>query len=239
MNIVICDDDKKIADELYTQIYNLVIFNDYLDNDFNIQLFYSPKEILEFINKNNIDILFLDISMPEVGGFDIAKICYEQYPETSIIFISDYDERVYYSLRFNPFRFLCKKNYTEYLNEALNSAILHHLKKQNHIMIKTDSEYIPIKISRIIFAEKEKRKNYIILHCVGNIYRYRANISDFLLIVSIHPFVKVNSGNVINMQYIESIKNEFVTLSDNSSFCISRSLRADVKKAYIKYMRER
>ena len=186
-----------MADELYAVIHNLIAFNDYIDNDFKMYVFYSSNELLEYVSqksKQNIDILFLDISMPEVNGFDIAKICNEQYPDASIIFVSDYEERVYYSLRFNPFRFLCKKNYKEHINEALNSAILKQLKQQEHIMIKADSEYIPIKISRILFAEKEKKKNYVVLHCVGNDYRYRANISEFLSVVPLHSFLKINSG---------------------------------------------
>lgn len=242
MTIVICDDDKKFADKLYDQIYNLLAFNDYVDNDVKLLTFHYSQELMNYIsqkNKLNIDILFLDISMPEIDGFDIAKICYEQFPETHIIFISDYDERVYYSLRFSPFRFLCKKNYTEYLAEALNTAILHHIKKQNHIMIKTDNEYIPIKISRIMYVEKEKRKNYIILHCIGSEYRYRSNISDFMAQMSLHQFVKISSGSIVNMQYIKSIKNDIITLTNNSCFNISRSLRTQVKNAYIKYMRER
>ena len=106
-------------------------------------------------------------------------------------------------------------------------------------MIKVDSEFIPIKFSRIIFAEKEKKKNYIIIHCVGNDYRYRANISEFLSAVPLHSFLKINSGCVINMQYIKSIKNDVILLSNDSRFNISRSLRTKAKNAYIKFMRKR
>lgn len=238
MNICICDDDKSFCDELYSKIYHLLTFNDYGDIDFSINVFYDSKNLVEHLADRSIDILFLDISMPEIDGFDIAKLCYEQFQETKIIFVSDYEERVYYSLRFNPFRFLCKKNYVNNLSEALNSAILTHLKSQNQLMIKTDNKYISIRISKIAFAEKEKETNYLILHCGKNTYRFRANVTDFLSLVAMHPFVKINSGCVVNMEHISSVENGYVILSDGAKLGISRRQKCDVKTAYIKYMRE-
>ncbi len=239
MNIAICDDDKTFCDELYSKIYHLLTFNDYGDIDFNINVFYNPNELIKHLtDRKSVDILFLDISMPKIDGFDIAKLCYEQFPDTRVIFVSDYEERVYYSLRFNPFRFLCKKNYINNLSEALNSAILSHLKQQNQLMIKTDNKYIPIKISKIVFAEKEKEKNYLILHCGENTYRFRANISEFLSLVAMHHFVKINSGCVVNMQHVSLLGNDEITLLSGTVLNISRRLKRDVKAAYIKYMRE-
>ena len=239
MNICICDDDQSFCDELYSKIYHLLSFNDYGDIDFNINIYYSPVELLKHLNSHkNIDILFLDISMPQIDGFDIAKLCYEQFPDTKIIFISDYEERVYYSLRFSPFRFLCKKNYINNLSEALNSAILSHLKQQNQLMIKLDGKYIPIKISKIMFAEKEKEKNYLILYCTEGTYRLRATVSDFLSLVAMHPFVKINSGCVINMQHISILEKDNATLACGTVLAVSRRLKNEVKSAYIKYMRE-
>lgn len=242
MNIYICDDDLGFAKKLHDEIYGILSFMDVNDDKINISTFSSPKALVQRIYSkqgSEIDILFLDISMPEIDGFDIAKICYEQYPEISIIFISDYDERVYYSLRFNPFRFLCKKNYTEHLEEALKSAISKQFKKKNHLLIKSDNEYIPIKISRIVFAEKEKKKNYVVLYCINNQYRYRSNMADFISLVAPHAFIKINSGTVINLEYIETIDQQTITLTNGVKFNISRSLKNDVINSYIRFMRER
>lgn len=240
MNIAICDDDKCFVETLYQNIFDILLQYDYDNFEFQIYKYNSPKTLIyqrfHDSNYSNIDILFLDISMPEVDGFEIARICYEQYPETIIIFISDCSELVYQSLYYSPFRFLCKKTYTDHLKEAINSAIKKKLKTINYIMIKSDRMHIPIKIEKIVFAEKEKTTNYINIHSTENNYKYRKTIHEFLKSVPESHFIKINSGIVVNMKYINSISSDSLELTGGFKFQISRAQKNEVKKAYTNFL---
>ena len=144
MLIAICDDDKEFACELDQKIRSRFARFDEDNLLFNTLVFHSSKNLKEYLLQREhleIDILFLDISMPEIDGFDIAELCFQLFPDISIIFVSDYEERVFYSLRFRPFRFLCKKNYKKYLPEALDAAIKLHAKAQQNILVKAENEY--------------------------------------------------------------------------------------------------
>ena len=52
--------------------------------------FDSSINALKFIQKNKIDILLTDISMPILNGLDLAKECQKKYPNLKIIFFSGY-----------------------------------------------------------------------------------------------------------------------------------------------------
>ncbi len=241
MNIAICDDDKCFVESLYKNIFDILVQYDYDIIDFQIYKYNSPKALMyqcfHDSSYSNIDILFLDISMPEIDGFDVARICYEQFPETLIIFISDCKELVYQSLHYSPFRFLCKKTYTEHLKEALNSAIEKKLKIINYITVKSDGLLIPVKIKKIIFAEKEKTTNYINIHSTDNNYKYRKTIHEFLEAVPESYFIKINSGIVVNMKYINSISADNLELFGGFRLKISRAQKSEVKKAYTNFLK--
>lgn len=222
-----------------TQIKEIICKSDYGDDDFEFLFFSSPKELIEHMRHNQIDILFLDISMPELNGFDIAQICMEYYSEICLIFISSFEQQVYYSIRFSPFRFLCKSTYEEHLKEAVNAAVSKLLKENEYITISNYNNITTVKISRIIYAEKEKQKNYLSVHCLNDTYRYRTTLSGMRDMLSSSGFIKINASQLLNMKYISKIEDNSVKLTTDQSLNISKQYRSILKQAYIKYMRNR
>ena len=78
MNILILDDEKEIAD----------LIEVYLNNEnFNVFKYYSSKEVLNDIDKLNIDIAILDIMMPDIDGFSLCSKIREKY-NFPIIFVT-------------------------------------------------------------------------------------------------------------------------------------------------------
>ena len=177
--------------------------------------------------------------MPESNGFDIAQICIEYYSEICLIFISSLEQQVYYSIRFSPFRFLCKSNYVQYLPEAVNAAVSKLLMKNEYITISNYNNVTTVKISRIIYVEKEKQKNYLSVHCLNDTYRYRTTISGMSDMLAPSGFVKISASQLLNMKYISKIEDCRVVLTNKCTLNISKQYRSLLKQAYIKYMRNR
>lgn len=239
MNIVVCDDEKTFGEKLIMQIQKIIYKSDYGDDDFNYRYFSSPKELIDYMHNNVIDILFLDISMPELNGFDIAQICMEYYTDICLIFISNFERQVYYSIRFSPFRFLCKSNYEKHLAEAVNAAVSKLLKENEYITISNYNNITTIKVSRIIYVEKEKQKNYLAIHCLNDTYRHRITIGRMIDMLSSSGFIKISAGQLLNMKYISKIEDCSIILTTGLVLNMSKQYRSVIKEAYIKYMRNR
>jgi len=56
----------------------------------------NGKEFIENLGKNDVDVILMDIDMPEMNGIDATKIAIDKYPELKIITLSMYGEGEYY-----------------------------------------------------------------------------------------------------------------------------------------------
>ncbi len=239
MKIIICDDNKIFGYQLTNQIKSIISQSTYADKEFIFQYFPEPKSLLDYLQNNSVDILFLDISMPEINGFEIAQQCQEYWPDICLIFISNYENQVYYSIRFSPFRFLCKSSYEAYLPEALLAAIDKLSKNEKYIDISNYNNCTPVKVSHIVYIIKEKESNYLSIHCKNIIHRYRTTIHRLEADLHDYGFIKVNSGTLINMKYISQIQDNIIELTTGEKLTVSRQCRPLFIGEYVKYMRMR
>ena len=70
MRIAVCDDSREIL--LFLKPTLTTLFGQYTA-DFEIFCFISGRALLEAHNRKNFDVIFLDIDMPNLTGFDVAK----------------------------------------------------------------------------------------------------------------------------------------------------------------------
>ena len=105
MNIAICDDNE----------YTLSILEKYIEygfkkytDDFKIRCFNNGILLLNEHKLSSFDVLFLDIDMPKISGFDIAKQLRNNFSRCFIIFITSHSNLVYKSFDFQPFNFIKK-----------------------------------------------------------------------------------------------------------------------------------
>jgi len=88
VNVVILDDELAFAEMLDKQIEIHCIKKDWL---YESQIYTSGRELLEK-DLSRVQIVFLDIDMPEQSGLDIAKILREHYPELILVFVTAFIE---------------------------------------------------------------------------------------------------------------------------------------------------
>ena len=69
-NILIVDDEKEIADLLEIYLQN---------ENYNVYKFYSSKDVLHNIDKNEYDLAILDVMMPDMDGFELCNKIREKY----------------------------------------------------------------------------------------------------------------------------------------------------------------
>lgn len=238
MRIVVCDDNAEFGRELSDHIQKLVMTSGYYDDSLKVEYIQSSKALVSYLTDYDVDILFLDIAMPELNGFDVAGYLNDNGLSTCLIFVSSFENNVFYSLRYKPFRFIRKEKYKAEIGEALISAYKELTSKSRYIMITKHSDIIPVKISRIIYAEKEKRSNYMSIYTSGDVYRYRGTLSDFAALTEGADFVKVSQNAYINMEHISSIKDNTVFLKGGYEYYISPKYQQDVLRKFFEFMRE-
>ena len=122
-------------------------------------------EAIKILNSEKIDLVFLDIQMPDMNGIDLSKTI---SPETKIVFTTAFKDYAIDGFKVNAVDFLLKPfNYVEFLNAA-NKALIHLSDKvenndsdQKNQFMFVKSEYKQIKINLDDVYYFEGLKDYI------------------------------------------------------------------------------
>ncbi len=203
----------------------------------------------ELLKNNQVDVIFLDISMPGENGFDfVASIQKEKY---AIIFVTAYEEYALKAIKANAIDYLLKPVNPEELSDAVKKVVfflkLRNSKKElqtvyseslnNFIlqMQKNDEE-----ISRITVDEKfgfrvveldairfmEADGNYTIFH-LSNLEKIVSSksLGEYGKIIDTDKFFRIHRSTIINLDYLKgfsSYQGNFVILDDDTKLTISR-----------------
>ena len=140
---VIIDDEKDSIDTLKWKLEN------YCPDVSVISSFEKPADGVSYLKKNPVDLLFLDIEMPMLTGFDVLEELGRDIP-FDIIFITAYDNFDIQAVKFSALDYLLKPVQNKELKEAIDK----HLKKTQQ---KIPSEQIDLLLNNVQAERKGKR----------------------------------------------------------------------------------
>ncbi len=64
------------------------------DDEINlVKEVYDGLQLLEFLKENKVDVVLLDINMPEINGVDACRLIKNQHPDTRVLAFSQYNEK--------------------------------------------------------------------------------------------------------------------------------------------------
>ena len=226
-NIAICDDEAEF----------LKLIKSYIQNKMKIEceIFdtVSAYQLIEYIRKNKVDFLFLDIDMPEINGLEIAEKYVSE--DTLLIFVSQFDNLVYKSLKYSPFRFI-RKSRLEELEEAIESG-LNKLSDYNYEFKLKDRKNIFVSLNDILYFEGAR--NYSIM-CTkySKYYEARITMKEIEERLKDKGFIRIHNGFIINIKYIEIVgANSIMILNSEQKLPLSEKYKDGFYKTILKYKR--
>lgn len=244
----ICDDEQAMLDYLYEHI--LAEFKRQ-GTDIQIDKFTSGKDFLNAHKAEPFEVVFLDIRMPDIDGFDVAAEIRGLSEKTYIIFITTENALVYDSFSFQPFDFIPKTMPSEKLGNESKMTFL-----ERHISSAIERLIPKFALSQQIcleLAHGEKTfvlpSNIRLIRSVGNYVEYdiigretvkqRKKLDYVETELSKQLFLRVHKSYIINMKFIKNISfsKSTIIMDDDSMITISKSQRKQAEKAYVKYLR--
>lgn len=233
IKIAICDDEKNMLERL-----KILIEAEYrkLQQEVEIYCYSSGEEFLEGYAEKKHEVVFLDVYLPQISGFQVATRMNQKKNNTYIIFITSNSELVFQCFDYKPFNFISKAIYE--IKVPIIIAKLSKVMKQNDILcIECKDKQYNIPYYDIIYVKSDN--HYVLIHTVKYDYNIRIKLSDLYEKLKDYDFIIVHRKNIINLRYlnvVDSSLNE-VALSDGTRLEMSRNYKNDVKKAYAEYMR--
>ena len=239
IRFLICDDDPSFAAALTEQLTNLASkYSEELDIRIG-PTFTDGSLVLSSMDRIPFDVIFLDIDMPNISGFDLALEITKRNPKVLIIFVSAYDNFVYQSFAYSPFRFLRKLHLAEELPAAFYKAVEKCISDTQGLSFSTGEGNVTLRPSDIMYFENEK--NYYLIRCEnGATYKCRGTFRSLDQILADRRFIKIHSGYIVNMEHIaESLGGADVRMKNGAVLSISQAHRREFKESYMQFTRRR
>ena len=198
-----------------------------------IGTFSQPLEALDFLNNNAVDILFIDINMPMMTGFELIKLM-ESKPKVVIttafreFAAESYDLDVLdYLVKPIPLpRFIkCINKITTEFN-LKNNIKNETIRSDSHIFIKVDKKMMKINIDEILFIEG--MKEYIKVVTVDKTYITHKSLSLQSEELPSEQFMRIHKSYTIALDKVKSIEGNRIQIQ-SYMVPIGRNYSKDVK----------
>ncbi len=206
-----------------------------------LDICYSAEAAIQSIHEHKPQILFLDIEMPFMNGFELLQKFGEI--DFELIFTTSYDQYAIKAIRFSALDYLLKPIDREELQKAVQKAVQRNkyplpqqleilLQKLKHPTIPVNRIAIPtmegfqlVLAESIISCESESNYTFFFLKNKQKIIASR-NLKEIEEILEDYPFIRVHHSYLVNINEVEKyIKGEggYLIMSDGSTIDVSRS----------------
>ena len=197
-------DDEPASQNVLNSFVNKI---DYLDLK---QVCNNALEALEFLKTNTVDLLFLDINMPQLSGLSFYKSL--QNPP-NVIFTTAYSEHALEGFELAATDYLLKPFSFERFVKAVTKIKSLLDKNIEHIIIKSDKKLHQIKIDELYFIES--LGDYIKVHLKDKflvVYKTLKKIKDEL---PDSTFIQTHKSFIINKKKLEYIEGNLAIINSH------------------------
>jgi DNA-binding LytR/AlgR family response regulator len=207
MNCIIVDDDKlscKILEGYVAKSSSLNLVGSFSDS-------VDARNILA--TRQDIDLVFLDIQMPEMDGFDFIG---SLGVPPNIIIVSSAEEYAFRAFDFNVVDYLLKPVTYGRFCKAIDKTTRYFSRKENtntgeeEIFIKKGSSLVKLKLKDIIFIEA--LENYVTLNTNEDRFTIHFTMKAIESQLPSGIFIRVHRSYIINKSMIQTIKENSLDL---------------------------
>jgi DNA-binding LytR/AlgR family response regulator len=196
---------------------------------------YNALEALEYLNAHKIDLIFLDLNMPKLKGFDFLKTLSSP---PKVIVTTAYSEYALEGFELSVSDYLLKPFSFERFLKAVNkvgdssSFANNSIPKGNdtspkRIFLRQNKTYLQVEVDSILFLEAAG--NYTKVVSKDETITIREKVSDILESLPVKDFIQVHKSFAIAKKYIKKIEGNRIHF-ENQIVPIGKLYKANLQK---------
>jgi two-component system LytT family response regulator len=204
----------------------------------------SAQKGIELIKKHKPDVVFLDIEMPEMSGFELLEKV--QHLAFHVIFTTAYDAYALRAFKYNTVDYLLKPIIVGELVAAVNKMAsrtssqnahisdllktLQHTTTKEKLAINSQNEIVYVDIADILRLESDSNYTHFILKNHKKITSSKT-MKEYESILDGGTFFRAHKTFIVNLNYIEKfVKSEggYIVMKDEVQIPVSRERRQEL-----------
>ncbi|MDR1158500.1 MAG: LytTR family DNA-binding domain-containing protein [Oscillospiraceae bacterium] len=220
MRVAICDDEARCVEDLRGLLTDYAKRQD--DLPLKIKTYLSGEEFCRHLAMGRFDIVFLDVSMPEMDGFEVAQRIRTLDLDVLVVFITYLEEYMAQSFSVTASDYLVKPvsqvNFDTTL-ARLQVLLAHRQTSVYTIHLKGGGDKT-IPLSNIFYLASDG--HYIRAVTLEGEFYYIGKLSDEEEKLTRERFVRTHQSYLINMAHIFITFDDHVSLKDGTEIPVSR-----------------
>jgi len=195
------DDEPKALEIIKNHVSKI----DYLQLE---NVFADPFKAIKYINESNIELLFLDINMPDIDGINFVKHLIQK---PLIIFTTAHSEYAIESYEVEAIDFLLKPfDFARFLTavtkakERINTNIL----QEEYFFVSTGNQRKRLLYKDVLYIQGEG--NYVMYHTLSDKTMVRASISETVKLLPRNMFIQIHRSIIVSIHCIDKVENNHV-----------------------------
>lgn len=227
ISIAICDDELNMRACLKKELEKVM---ENLGESIQIEEFSGAQAFCARLKKKNFDLLLLDIEMPNMDGFSLAKELQKSKAEITIIFVSSHENLVFDTYEYDAFWFVRKRTLEADLQRAIKKYLDRAYYDQQSFLVKIKSDSFKIFYKDIFYFESNGHD--ILVKTENTVYKVGGSLKKLEEEIASNQFIRIHKSFLVNIKYIYAINSDTVTLTDKSTIPLSKERRAAVRKIF-------
>ncbi len=177
----------------------------------------SGVEALELVDAKRSDLLFLDVQMPGMSGFELAR---ELRPQPWIVFTTAHDEHALAAFRENTIEYLLKPISVEAMARAVDKLrllrsgseceegrlrpLLSRAQPRTTLWVASCASIRPIAVERVVLIEA--RDKYCLVRTDSETHEVEMSLTDIEARLPPEQFVRIHRRYVVNMNHVRELR---------------------------------
>ena len=212
----------------------------------------NGREAIDSVVSHTPDLVFLDVQMPDLDGFDVVQnLNVERLP--AIIFVTAYDQHALRAFDAHAVDYLLKpfdekrfhraldrarehvqkpNGFSEHLRELLND-VKSEQKEPDRLVVKSSGRVLFLKTHEIDYIEASG--NYLTLHVGKETHLLRETMNNMESKLDGRKFMRIHRSTIVNLERIKELQPWFggeyvVVLRDGQQLTLSRTYRSKLQE---------
>jgi DNA-binding LytR/AlgR family response regulator len=176
--------------------------------------FTNALEAMAFLQTNRVDLLLLDIKMPDITGIELLK----SIPNPPlVIFTTAYSEHAVEGFELDAIDYLLKPfSLTRFLKACNKAYEYYELKKSknmddpelSHVFIKSGYEQVRVELDNILYAEASG--NYVVFILEKQRIASRLTMNEAEALLPVKHFARVHRSYIVSKKHIQKVDKKTI-----------------------------
>ena len=193
------------------------------------ETFVSAMEALEYIKTNPVDLVFLDINMPDITGLDFSQLLPKN---CGVIFTTAYSQYAADAFNLSAIDYLVKPfdfvRFMKACQKALD-ALSKEEAETPYLFVKDSYDLVRIVLADLLYVQSEG--NYLTFKEKEKKTVTRMTMTEALELLPNKNFMRVNKSYVVNLNHIQKIERHQVSVAEKEFVPIAANYHSELMEA--------